>query len=388
MKGIKVSTIFSVLWFILLLSRIYVISGVYSFPIDPTLIQIIYVMGIITLSLVVQKEIFMSKKNDIMRAVIVLFVIYWVLFGFIFVNPVMKEYTNGMVQRQGFSTVSLVLIFQFFTNISDVTKINIFNLFNTETRSRVNFGLGHYNNLGAICVCGLILGSLIVRLKVAKKKEKSIIYCLMFLMLLMLLGSASRNSVTGILIFVLVEIYLNLEKYALGKIYKNFIKIIIVMAVFIIGFWGMSGISIENLLIESNRMTLFSVALPTFFKSGRTWIGLGLASGEIYGQNLTSYKTYWMDNGYIYTLITSGYIGAIIYTLAAVLLLWGIYKMSKENQLGKIIMGIYIMYLFGALFETTLFNGGVVQNYIYIPIFLMCTSNKFIKKMKNIPIRK
>ena len=87
MKGIKVSTIFSVLWFILLLSRIYVISGVYSFPIDPTLIQIIYVMGIITLSLVVQKEIFMSKKNDIMRAVIVLFVIYWVLFGFIFVNP-------------------------------------------------------------------------------------------------------------------------------------------------------------------------------------------------------------------------------------------------------------------------------------------------------------
>ena len=51
-------------------------------------------------------------------------------------------------------------------------------------------------------------------------------------------------------------------------------------------------------------------------------------------------------------------------------------------------MGIYIMYLFGALFETTLFNGGVVQNYIYIPIFLMCTSNKFIKKMKNIPIRK
>lgn len=414
MKGIKVSTIFSVLWFILLLSRIYVISGVYSFPIDPTLIQIIYVMGIITLSLVVQKEIFMSKKNDIMRAVIVLFVIYWVLFGFIFVNPVMKEYTNGMVQRQGlflavvivtvsfikkqnlfnnfvrtsFSTVSLVLIFQFFTNISDVTKINIFNLFNTETRSRVNFGLGHYNNLGAICVCGLILGSLIVRLKVAKKKEKSIIYCLMFLMLLMLLGSASRNSVTGILIFVLVEIYLNLEKYALGKIYKNFIKIIIVMAVFIIGFWGMSGISIENLLIESNRMTLFSVALPTFFKSGRTWIGLGLASGEIYGQNLTSYKTYWMDNGYIYTLITSGYIGAIIYTLAAVLLLWGIYKMSKENQLGKIIMGIYIMYLFGALFETTLFNGGVVQNYIYIPIFLMCTSNKFIKKIKNIPIRK
>ena len=121
----------------------------------------------------------------------------------------------------------------------------------------------------------------------------------MFLMLLMLLGSASRNSVTGILIFVLVEIYLNLEKYALGKIYKNFIKIIIVMAVFIIGFWGMSGISIENLLIESNRMTLFSVALPTFFKSGRTWIGLGLASGEIYGQNLTSYRTYWMDNGYI-----------------------------------------------------------------------------------------
>ena len=63
--------------------------------------------------------------------------------------------------------------------------------------------------------------------------------------------------------------------------------------------FGDSRVSLDGLLLDSNRMTLFSVALPTFFKSNRTWIGLGLASGEIYGQNLTPYKTYWLDNGYI-----------------------------------------------------------------------------------------
>ena len=80
-------------------------------------------------------------------------------------------------------------------------------------------------------------------------------------------------------------------------------------------------------------MTLFSVALPTFFKSNRTWIGLGLASGEIYGQNLTPYKTYWLDNGYIYTLITSGYIGITIYVALIILFLISYWNLKKQNYL-------------------------------------------------------
>lgn len=40
---IKVSGIFSIFYSLLLLSRIYVIAGVYKLPMDPSLIQVGYV---------------------------------------------------------------------------------------------------------------------------------------------------------------------------------------------------------------------------------------------------------------------------------------------------------------------------------------------------------
>lgn len=38
----------------------------------------------------------------------------------------------------------------------------------------------------------------------------------------------------------------------------------------IMALFGDSRVSLDGLLLDSNRMTLFSVALPTFFKSNRT----------------------------------------------------------------------------------------------------------------------
>lgn len=187
----------------------------------------------------------------------------------------------------------------------------------------------------------------------------------------MLLGSASRSNF-WLNCFSLIEFYFSLEKYVFRKVYKFIIQISIVGIVLIMALFGDSRVSLDGLLLDSNRMTLFSVALPTFFKSNRTWIGLGLASGEIYGQNLTPYKTYWLDNGYIYTLITSGYIGITIYVALIILFLISYWKLKKQNNsMGILAIATFSMYLFSALFETTLFNGGVLLNYLLLPVFLI-----------------
>ena len=393
---IKVSGIFSIFYSLLLLSRIYVIAGVYKLPMDPSLIQVGYVGVLIMVAIVQIKENNYKIKKHLktMDAASLLLIGYWAIFGFVFVNPPMEQYTKAMVLRQGlflatvivtalfaygnnyfvevisasFWTIAVVLLFQFITNINDVTQIDISSILNVSSRSRVNFGLGHYNYLGMLCSCEIILG---IWIRKFKNKNKLSLF-IIALALIMLLGSASRNAIFGLIVFSLIEFYFSLEKYVFRKVYKFIIQISIVGIVLIMALFGDSRVSLDGLLLDSNRMTLFSVALPTFFKSNRTWIGLGLASGEIYGQNLTPYKTYWLDNGYIYTLITSGYIGITIYVALIILFLISYWKLKKQNNsMGILAIATFSMYLFSALFETTLFNGGVLLNYLLLPVFLI-----------------
>ncbi len=400
---IKVSGIFSIFYSVLLLSRIYVIAGVYTLPVDPSLIQMGYVGVLIMVAIVQIKEnnYKLTKHIKTMDAAILLLVGYWVLFGFVFVNPPMEQYTKAMVLRQGlflatiiatalfacrnnyfaevisvsFWTIAVVLLFQFITNINDVTQIDIRSILNVSSRSRVNFGLGHYNYLGMLCSCEIILGIWIRKFRGKNKLSLFVIA----LSSVMLLGSASRNAIFGLIVFGLIEFYFSLEQYAFRKVYKFIIQVSIFIIVLMMALFGDNSVSLNGLLLDSNRLTLFSVALPTFFKSNRTWIGLGLASGEIYGQNLTPYKTYWLDNGYIYTLITSGYIGIAIYVILIILFLFNYWKLkNRNNAMGVLAIATFSMYLFSALFETTLFNGGVLLNYLLLPIFLMLLDNRFM----------
>lgn len=398
---IKVSGIFSIFYSLLLLSRIYVIAGVYTFPMDPSLIQVGYVGILIIVAIIQIKEsdYKITKHLKKMDAAILLLIGYWVFFGFIFVNLPMEQYTKAIVLRQGlflataiatalfayrnnffvevisasFWTIAVVLLFQFITNINDVTQIDISSILNVSSRSRVNFGLGHYNYLGMLCSCEIILG---IWIRKFKNKNKLSLF-IIALASVMLLGSASRNAIFGLIVFSLIEFYFSLEKYVLKKVYKFIIQVSIGGIVLIMALFGNSRVSLDGLLLDSNRMTLFSVALPTFFKSNRTWIGLGLASGEIYGQNLTPYKTYWLDNGYIYTLITSGYIGITIYVALIILFFISYWKLKKQNNsMGSLAIATFSMYLFSALFETTLFNGGVLLNYLLLPVFLILLDNR------------
>lgn len=400
---IKVSGIFSIFYSVLLLSRIYVIAGVYTLPVDPSLIQMGYVGVLIMVAIVQIKEnnYKITKHIKTMDAAILLLVGYWVLFGFVFVNPPMEQYTKAMVLRQGlflatiiatalfacrnnyfaevisvsFWTIAVVLLFQFITNINDVTQIDIRSILNVSSRSRVNFGLGHYNYLGMLCSCEIILGIWIRKFRGKNKLSLFVIA----LSSVMLLGSASRNAIFGLIVFGLIEFYFSLEQHAFRKVYKFIIQVSIFIIVLMMALFGDNSVSLNGLLLDSNRLTLFSVALPTFFKSNRTWIGLGLASGEIYGQNLTPYKTYWLDNGYIYTLITSGYIGIAIYVILIILFLFNYWKLkNRNNAMGVLAIATFSMYLFSALFETTLFNGGVLLNYLLLPIFLMLLDNRFM----------
>ena len=400
---VSINGFFSILYGMLLLSRIYAIANVYTFPVDSATVQMLYVVIILLLAMVKEKRYIISKQITEFKTAIMLLAGYLILFGFVFVNPLMRKYTSGIVLRQGlflavvistalfacrnrllseiittsFWTVAIVLCYQFVTNIEDIAKINVLTVFSISSRTRANFGLGHYNYLGMLCTCEIVLGAWLLKLR---KKQKAVFWVIA-LSVVMLLGSASRNAIVSLLVFVFIGFYFNLDRYPMKKTYKFLVKLLLGVLVLFAAVLGDTGITIEAILKDSNRLTLFEVALPTFFGSSRTWTGLGLASGEIYGRNLTPYKTYWLDNGYIYTLVASGYIGAIIYLALIILFLrtfWCIKK--KYPTIGTLASTTFYMYLFTALFETSLFNGGVLTNYLIMPIFLVVLDYKTTDK--------
>lgn len=402
-KSIKSQLLIIISFAVMFISRVLVISGNYTLPIDATLIQIVYLGIVITMGILKDRKILISKKPSESVVVSMALITHVILFTCVFVNPVMSKYAAQMFQRQGmfvlivvfsawiigkyrlfdaflktvFISLSTILFIQFITHISDLQYLNIASVMSSIGRTRGNFGFGHYNTLGGVCVCNILISHLIQKRKSAGVYMKWLIPPFVLLSIIMLLVSASRSSISSLGIYICLYLFTNLEIKHLGKRTTRFLKIFLafLMVMLLISNLGMS---FESFLSESNRFTLFSVALPTFFKSGRTMLGLGYAPTEVYGLNETPYLTYWLDNGYIYTLITTGYIGSIIYIVALCAILKNIRRLSKCS-IGKNMICIFAVYLYSALFEATLFTG-TIQNYVYIILFLMYGSKYFFER--------
>ncbi len=396
MNKSRIKLLFIVIYVIMLTSRVYAISNIYSFPIESSVVQILYLISLVFIECLVNKKLTIRIRFNITSIIIGLLLLYIFLFGLVFVNPQMHSYTGEMFQRQllflmvvistflfvekynlideyikiTYYTLSVILLLNFTLHVSDIKKINVLSIFDVDNRSRASFGLGHYNNLGAICSIVIILFLIMIFRKLILKNEMYLMGFFMVISVIMLLASASRNSIFGVVLFILIILYFKVSKRIKRNLYQKIFLSFFILIVMILIILSIDKSLVENLLISSNRKTLFSVALPTFFESGRTWIGLGLASGEKYGGNLTPYITYWLDNGYIYTLIATGYIGSFLYLLIIMIFFKRLLYIDNKKYNESAYLGIYIIYLFGSLFETTLFNGGNLQNYIYLPLLL------------------
>lgn len=407
-KGINIKLIFPILWFFFFLTRILVLTNNYNLPISASLIQIGYCI-LLTAFLLLDGLLFERakiKKYKNVYLVLFLLFIHTILWGIIFVNPLVKSLTFKRFKTQivfltilainiyviikynlrssyikaSFYVLSLVLLFAFFINIDQLNLSNISNIFNKDSRTRSNFGLGHYNNLGAISVCNIIMFYFI-----CKGNRKKYIYILVLGMIpiisfLMLLCSASRTSLIGLFIFLIICIFCELS----GKLAKNekillyFVQFIFIFILFVI----LINIDYHKFLLESQRLHIFTQSLPIYLSSGRIFIGLGAVSNLYFGMNATPYQTYWLDNGYIYTLITTGVLGALIYIFIIFIIFKGLIK-SKDTLTKQVIFPLYIMYLFICLFEASLFDSGGIINYIYLILFIASLDLKKEKIYEN-----
>lgn len=388
MKKLKFEIIFLVAYVVLLVSRIDVLTGSVFTKIDSRLIETGYIFITLAIILCDSKGVI---KSSLFRIDLIVFimVLHCLLFGKVLINSNYSKYINSQFNSQfifciiivitifgikyfdnidrfiisSFYAMSGMLTIKVLMNISELNLKNVINVFNISERTRANFGFGHYNTLGSACLCIIILAYFIYE---RKKKLTIMEKCIVVEATIIMLCSASRGAITGAMVFFVIALSQSIYKIGLPK-KSIFIVNLIEVIVIVFGIYYAMGLNINELLKESQRQHLFKEVIPLYLSSGRIVTGVGYASNLYYGEGDILGKVLWLDNAYIYYLVTTGVLGLILIVSCLIIIFIYMYKHRREEYSG--IFALICTYLYRGLFEVNLFESGYMMNYIYIPIF-------------------
>lgn len=384
-------------WVVLLISRILILTENYTWPIDPVRLEMLYLLLLVALVLVMKKGV-LSFRWGAHWYVLGVFLLHTLLWGRVFVDDRFSDLIFSHFKSQimfavilvitvwgvqtfhaeqefieySFWALSCTLVYFLITHISEVDLSNLANILSASDRTRANFGFGHYNTLGAACVCNILMLDTIRNQRESKRIHAPEIICLC-VSVIMLLCCASRSAITSLVLYFLVYAVLGMDEWKLPKRHIFAIRFVVLLSGAALVVCLLLFASMEDFLIAAQRSHLFKHTLPMFFKTEKVWLGLGYASNVAYAMKQTPYVTYWLDNGYIYLLVTTGFVGLGVLLSALWCIAAGILKNIRVSE-GKRLFAVFCVYLYVSLFETVLFNSGVITNYIYLSWFALTIS--------------
>lgn len=407
-RGVSRKALLLAAYCVLLVSRILVLTESYTWPIDPVKLELAYLALTVFLALTAREGKFRIAKSGQIFVLAVLLV-HTLLWGLLFVNQsfadiianhfksqimfvvilivtVLSMYQLGAAReflKCCYYTLSAMLIYYFLKNISELDLSNLANIMTVSDRTRASFGFGHYNTLGGACVCNLMLWDTL-RKEPCQNAVKFTRLGILLVTMCMLLASASRSSLTSLVLYVIVFNWGNMENWRISRKTITLIKVLLGVLISIMVVWAFFQVDTMSLLALAQRGHLVSETLPLFFESGRIWTGLGYASNTHYGDGLTPYLTYWLDNAYIYYLVTTGIVGLVV-IMSAALVLWRGIRSRRTAPYATEMIAVFVVYAYNSLFEATMFSSGAIINYIYLPWFLLFISEKTAVPPKKTP---
>lgn len=395
-KGWKITYkfIFLIMLAVIFVSRVQILTENYDWPLDPVMLQIVYLLAAMVMSLTIRKgkiRIRLGAYAYVLAAMLA----HTLLWGLVFVNRDMEELIFSHFRSQimfviivyvtvftvhqlnaeeaflrcCYYTLSFVLSMYLLANISELDLSNIANIMSVSDRTRANFGFGHYNTLGCTCVCNILMCHTVGKnnRSLALRALDGIIY---LISVCMLLCSASRSAITSLILYYLVYYSERLDELPVSKRIIFFLKLLLGVFVVLLAVWVLLEVDFAALMVLAQRSHLYEMVLPNFFETGELWLGLGYASNVAYAEGLTPYPTRWMDNAYVYFLVTTGFAGLGLMLSALVTMGVEVVKRIK-NRFGREMLSVFVVYVYISLFETILFNSGGLVNYIYIPWLLL-----------------
>lgn len=240
-----------------------------------------------------------------------------------------------------YGIVTAYTMFIYATNFDNFEGIrHIQNVFTRYDRYRVNFGVGIPDIPADWCLCVMLLS--ILRWPKWGKKMKIAASLANTIAFIMLISTGCRAQIIAFIVMIALICFYKLS--ALNISYKNKKNVIVVLkwmciifAIFIVILNAWQTIDFEQAFIDSNRSLNFEVNIPTLLESGKIWTGICFASGGRFGEGrIGDYTLYYVDNFWLYGLMSVGIIGLMIYVYATCIATQGVIKAWKNNkQIGQ-----------------------------------------------------
>ena len=148
---------------------------------------------------------------------------------------------------------------------------------------------------------------------------------------------------------------------------------LILIVVLLLLFSSENGIA--GLFTLSNRSYNFIYNIPVLEKSGRLWIGLGLiGSGEFY--QLPQYNTFFVDNYFLYVLMSTGIIGSIFILCFMIYILKRLVNQSSNDSFEKLTLIVFGVNIFSCLGETCFMYPSFASCFAFTVLYIACASSK------------
>ncbi len=391
---LKLDSIVSFLWFLLLISKVAANLEL-NLLISPTAIYYISASALVFLLICL---LYKPSKINVAKSYyfwFFLFGMYVLFFGVVFSN---REYwelikinirisltfyvivflmgaylakRNRMMQiiKVTYVTIVTVVILMMLLNIQECRSIPflIRNIFSGYERVRANFGFVHPNLTGNTALCGILLSAFFNRQNSSKIKLL-FIYGLDLLLIYIILATASRSSLVGILLFSILLLYKAIMNSITNKKLRQIIVFLLGIVCLILFFFS-TDIKLNDLVLMTNRSGNFYYNIPILIRNNKLWTGLAyIGSGEFMSSSL---GTFFVDNYILYTLMSSGLIGMGFNIIFIIVLSKNVLtNQIITKEIADVVKLLLIVNLFISLAETCFMYPSFPSCYILTSLYL------------------
>lgn len=260
-----------------------------------------------------------------------------------------KEGAWNLIKKM-YVLISAMLIFSYITHFDNCSVFRKLGSLLLVERDKSSFGSYHANTTADICLSALSLSLLLnitakikyILIQTGFRKYltiSNIIICIV------LISTTSRVGIIAGVVMYLSQVYFSLDKYVDNK---REIKVLKPMMLCIIG-----GLMLFVLYVNyiktgqfdiTYRLLNFTVNIPTLISENRLLIGWGFVDKSVFANGRIIAGTGYVDNYYLYVLVTTGIVGCIFIARYVFLLIKNICR-NNDSIIRNNIISIMIMHL-------------------------------------------
>lgn len=370
----------------------------------------IYVFFVLALCMI--RGVF-KRRNGGAFLVIGLFFLHTILFGYIYINPIVEERIDLNVSQMmwyllmvlvtyiyvaqnnlfetfiytSFCAATLQLLIALLLHPQDIVNPvwGLMQTFAGGIRYKTTFGFVHAGYLSnatyLIIVLSLFVYELNKNYKGLRKKIMWLSLCFAnALAIEMMLSAAERTAIISSAILLMIYFAFVIFKIRVEKKTCVAICVIGLIGVYILAFTGVFAHIWEN----SNRALNISINYPVFKELGNLWTGMGYVDNSGFNKQIMAFgvETSSLDMYYVYIFFTTGILGCIIIGTGLLIMLIRFLFIKKTN-FHILNLGLYISLLFYSFWQCAMITYRYVSPTIFFVIFLCGLTEDFCMEKKN-----